>query len=162
MTKIGIPEIRKKKFITPQPQICYSEAMFIFNIFFFACLLVGCVRPFCKLGNWRKKIDQRQKCSQLKASMDGQMLLTQIFFFLVLLSQLLTRTDLRMASLCTAINKKLVTFLFWIPTKANYVSKWSEQFLSNFKENNGNDMAAHGFWAVFLFLPTTEPNQPVS
>ena len=54
--------------------------MFIFNIFFFACLPVGCVRPFCKLGNWRKKIDQRQKCSQLKASMDGQMLLTQIFF----------------------------------------------------------------------------------
>ena len=84
MTKIGIPETRKKNpfiiFITPQPQICYSEAMFIFNIFFFACLPVGCVRTFCKLGNCRKKIDQRQKCSQLKGSMDGQMLLTQIFF----------------------------------------------------------------------------------
>ena len=72
-----------------------------------------------------------------------------------------TRTDLRMALLCT--NKKLVTFLFWTPKKANYVSKWSDfqeklidswhhyhqQFLSKFKENNENDIAAHAFWTVF-------------
>ena len=59
-----------------------------------------------------------------------------------------------MALLCTATNKKLVTFLFWTPTKANYVSKWldfqkklidtitTSNFYSKFKENNENDMAA--------------------
>ena len=36
------------------------------------------------------------------------------------------QTDLWMVSLCTATNKKLLTFLFWKPTKAYYVAKWLE------------------------------------
>ena len=83
-----------------------------------------------------------------------------------------TRTDLRMALLCT--NKKLVTFLFWTPKKANYVSKWSDfqeklidswhhyhqQFLSKFEENNENDKAC--FLGCFLFQLMAEPNRPNS
>ena len=54
-----------------------------------------------------------------------------------------------------------MTFLFSTPTKANYVSKWSDfqkklidtitatNLYLKFKENNKNDMAAHAFWAVF-------------
>ena len=70
-----------------------------------------------------------------------------------------------MASLCTATNKKLVTFLFWTPTKANYVSKWSDfqkklidtittsNFFLKFKENNENDMAAHAICFDFCYRP---------
>ena len=43
---------------------------------------------------------------------------------------------LRMASLCTATNKKFVTFLFWTPTKANYVSKWSEKLIDTITTTN--------------------------
>ena len=54
-----------------------------------------------------------------------------------------------------------MTFLFWTPTNANYVSKWwdiqkklietitTSTFYLKLKENNENDMAAHVFWAVF-------------
>ena len=38
----------------------------------------------------------------------------------------LSRTDRRCASLCTATNKKLVTFLFSTATKINYISKCLE------------------------------------
>ena len=38
-------------------------------------------------------------------------------------------TDRRCASLCSATNKKLVTFLFWTATKTNYISKcWMLRF----------------------------------
>ena len=93
MTKIGIPEIRKKIILffynSTTANLLFRGNVHLQHLFFFACLPVGCVRPFCKLGNCRKKIDQRQKCSQLKGSIDGQMLLTQIFFsWSSLLSQL--------------------------------------------------------------------------
>ena len=31
-----------------------------------------------------------------------------------------------------------------------------QQFLSKFKENNENDIAAHTFWAVFYSSPTAD------
>ena len=66
-----------------------------------------------------------------------------------------------MRFLCTATNKKLVTFLFWTTTKTNYISKCSDfqkklidtiitsNLYLKFKEDNENDMAAQVFWAVF-------------
>ena len=68
---------------------------------------------------------------------------------------------MRFVTICTATNKKLVTFLFWTATKTNYTSKCSDfqkKLIDNittsnlylqFKENNENDMAAQVFWAVF-------------
>ena len=47
------------------------------------------------------------------------------------------QTDLWMASLCIATNKKLLTFLFWKPTKAYYVAKWSE-FQEKLIDTNSN------------------------
>ena len=35
----------------------------------------------------------------------------------------------------------------------------TSHFYLNLKENNKNDMAAHTFRAVFLFLTTAEPNR---
>ena len=72
-----------------------------------------------------------------------------------------SRTGRWCASLCTATNKKLVTFLFWTATKTNYKSKYSDfqkKLIDNitisklylkFKDNNKNDMAVQVFWAVF-------------
>ena len=72
-----------------------------------------------------------------------------------------SRTDRWCTLLCTATNKKLVTFLFWTTTKTNYISKCSDfqkklidtittsNFYSKFKEHNENDMAAQVFWAVY-------------
>ena len=68
------------------------------------------------------------------------------------------RTDRRCASLCTATNKKLVTFLFCTATKCSDFQKklidtiTTSNFYLKLKENNENDMAAQVFWAVF-FIP---------
>ena len=68
-----------------------------------------------------------------------------------------SRTNHWCASLFTAINKKLVTFLFWIAIKTNHITKCSDfqkklidtittsNFYLNFKEKNENDMAAKLF-----------------
>ena len=70
-------------------------------------------------------------------------------------------TDLRIAWLCTATNRKLVNFLFWTATETNHASKSSNfhkklidtittsNFYLKFKENDENDMVAQVFWAVF-------------
>ena len=67
----------------------------------------------------------------------------------------------RCALLCYANKKRLVTFLFWIATKTNYMSKcmdFQKKLINTFttsnsnlkfKENNENDMAALVFWPVF-------------
>ena len=61
-----------------------------------------------------------------------------------------------------ATNKKLVTFLFWTPTKTNYLSQCSNfhknlidtitsnNFYLKFKENNENYMAAQIFGLFFI------------
>ena len=77
------------------------------------------------------------------------------------------------ALLCTATNKKLVTFLFWTATKTNYTSKCSDFqkklidtiTTSNFYLNSKKTMKMtwlHIFLWVFLFQPTAKPNRPNS
>ena len=72
------------------------------------------------------------------------------------------RTYRRCTSLCTATNKKLVTFFFWTATKTNYISKWSDFqkklidtiTTSNFYLNSKKTMKMtwlHKFFGLFFF-----------
>ena len=82
-----------------------------------------------------------------------------------------SRTDRRCASLCTATNKKFVTFLFWTALKTNFTSKCSDfqkklidtmttsNFYLKFKEKKWKWHGCTNFLGCFLFQPTAEPNR---